>query len=74
MKLYKILGTSGPYRWCPQPRANFASCSRASFCLQGMYLVSGSCIGKLGTSMCAVYTQHKREMRHGKLFLGVIGF
>lgn len=47
---------------------------RISFCLQSVYPVSGCCIGKLGASIYAVYAQHRREMRHGKVLLGVIEF
>jgi len=44
---------------------------RVSFCLQGVYPVSGCCIGKLGESIYAVYAQHRREMRRGKVLLGL---
>lgn len=75
MKLYEILGTSGRYQWYQPPAKGYcASCSRFSFCLQGGYPVSGCGIGKLHTSIYAVYAQHRREIRHGKVLFGVIEF
>lgn len=55
----------------PPAKGYCASCSRVSFCLQGMYRVSGCCIGKFGASIYAVSAQYRREMRHGKVLLGL---